>query len=176
MIHEFKARSDHSDPDESFKDLHWSNFILVAGHVACRKICQLELDPYPTGLLCQGLDKFGDDKHTGVEYLLGMEYSTAVGVMIMDVVADVNKQGLKNDCDLELSVEVANGRTDDVMMEIDIIHQWVESAKEDLMDVFQRLWMMEERVEGLKQKVVDGQRDVVMLIYKQTEWAEEQQL
>lgn len=156
-----------------FEDLHRSDFILAYGRVSHRKIQQLELDPYPRGLLDRGLDKFGDIERGGQEFLLGMEYLAAVGTAVMDVVADVNKQALKNDRALEAQVDVANGRTDNVMIEIDVIHQQVESAEEDLSDVFQRLQGMEEWVEGLKQRLAGSQRDVAMLVYERTELAEE---
>ena len=169
--HEFRARSDHSDPDEAFEDLHRSDLILAAGRVARRKIRQLELNPYPSGLLRRGLDKFGDEERGGQEFLLGLEYSVAVGVTVMDVVADVNEQALQNDRCLETQVDAANGRVDDVMMEIDVIHQRVESAEEDLADVFQRMRRMEDRVEGLEQRLADSQRDVAMLVFEREELA-----
>ena len=67
---EFYAYSDHEELDEAFEDLHWSDFILACGRVACWKIRQLKLDPYPWGLLVRGLDKFRDIKCGGQEFLM----------------------------------------------------------------------------------------------------------
>jgi len=110
-VHEFKAHSDHADPDESFKDLHRSDFILAAGCVARRKIRQLDLNPYLMGLLRRGLDKFGDEEQAGTEFIAGLEYSAAVGMTVLDVVADVNEQAIKNCHDLEAATDAAVRRT-----------------------------------------------------------------
>ena len=59
------------------------------------------------------------------------------------------------------------------MMEIDMIHQNIEIAQEDLRDVFQRLRAMEEKVEGLEQRLADSQRDVTMLVHEREELAED---
>ena len=165
-IHEFKARSDHADPDESFEDLHRSDFILAAGRVARRKIRQLDLNLYPMGLLRRGLDKFGDEEQAGTEFIAGLEYSAAVGTTVLDIMADVNEQAIKNCRDLEAATDAAVRRTDDVMMEVDVIHQNIEIVQEDLRDVFQRLRAMEDRVEGLEQRLADSQRDVAMLVHE----------
>jgi len=107
-------------------------------------------------LLHWGLDKFGDEEHRGQEFLLGLKYSAVVGMMVMDVVADINKQALKNSHNLELAINAAHGRADDVLMEVDVMHQWIESAKEDLLGVFQRMRRMEEKVKGLEQWLTDS--------------------
>jgi len=166
MAQEFCAHSDHEEPDKAFEDLHQSNFILACGWVACQKIRQLNLDPYPWGLLARGLDKFGDIERGGQEFLLGLEYLAVVGTTVMVVMADVNEQALKNDWALELVVDAANGRINDMVMDVDLVVQNVEVIQEDMRDVFQQLRLLEERVEGFEQRLTDSQRDIVMLVFE----------
>ena len=168
-VHEFKAHLDQSDPEETFEDLHRSNLVLAVGHVARRKLCQLDLDPYPTSLLCQGLDKLGDNKRAGVEYLSGMEYSTTVRVTIMDVMADLNEQLIGNDRAAEVAVEGLTTRVDDMVVDMDICYERFNMFGEDLTDVFHRLRDEEDKMEGVEQYLADTRRDIVMLIYDQEE-------
>ena len=168
-VHEFKARSDQSDPDKTFEDLHRSDFVLVAGRVARRKMRQLDLDPYPTSLLRRGLDKLGDDEHAGVEYLSGIEYTAAVGVTIMDVMADLNDQLIGNDRAAEVAVEGLTERVDDVVADMDICYERFDMFGEDLTDAFHRLQDQEDRMEGIEQYLANTKRDVAMLIHDQEE-------
>ena len=166
-VHEFKARSDQADPEETFEDLHRSDLVLAAGRVACRKLRQLDLDPYPTSLLRRGLDKLGDDECAGVEYLSGMEYSAAVGVTIMDVVADLNEQLIGNDRAAEVAVEGLMMRVTDMEADMDVCFERFDMVGEDLTDTFHRLRDQEDKMEGVEQYLADTKRDIAMLIHDQ---------
>ena len=138
-IHEFKACSDHADPEETFEDLHWSDLVLAAGQVARRKLRQPDPDPHPTSLLHRGLDKLGDDECARVKYLSGMEYTAAVGVTIMDVMADLNEQLIGNDRAAEVAVEGLTARVTNTEADMDVCFKRFDTVGEDLTDAFHRL-------------------------------------
>ena len=162
-VHKFKAHLDLSEPKELFEDLHWSDFIFAAGCVAQCKIRHFDMDPYPNGLLQRGLDKFGDEECRGLEFLVGLEYLAAVRMTVMDVVADINDQLLKNNWSLEELVEGLGERVNNVVADMDICYERFDTFREDLTDVFQRLRASEE------QCLMDTKRNVVMLIHDQEE-------
>jgi len=134
---------------------------------------QLDLDPYPTSLLRRGLDKLGDDERAGVEYLSGIEYTAAVGVTIMDVMADLNDQLIGNDRAAEVATEGLTERVDDVVADMDVCYERFDMFGEDLTDAFHRLRDGEDRMEGVEQYLADTKRDVAMLIHDQIEIVEQ---
>ena len=63
----------------------------MAGQVSCRKLKRLVLGPYQMAVLCQGVLRRADQDEVGnTDVLVGMEYSGAVGTMVIDELVEVN--------------------------------------------------------------------------------------
>jgi hypothetical protein len=67
---------------------------MATRRVACCQLHCLDVGPYLTGLLKHGLIHLNTQEWLSIEPALlgGMEYSMAVGMMLMCEVADINKQ------------------------------------------------------------------------------------
>jgi len=80
-------------PEEGFEDLYRDDFIMAAGRVSRRKLNRLETGPYQRALLRRGVTKKVDTEDERVPVLQqAMEYSGAVGTMIMDELAYVHER------------------------------------------------------------------------------------
>ena len=87
-----QRRSNTAVPGEGFVDLHHWNFIGMAGCVSHHKLERLILGPYQKALLHWGvLCRSAHDKVESKDILMGMEYSGAVGMMVIDELANVNE-------------------------------------------------------------------------------------
>ena len=120
-----RRRSHHSCPDDGFEDLHCQDFIRVAGHVSQHKLALLDIPDYQRGLLQQGVTHRVEEEARSVDLWLGMEYLSAIGITLMDEMADVNEQ--VSDC-------------------LDLVIDQVQEALRDVGDMDARL--EEERVRG----------------------------
>ena len=76
--------SNTSHPDDGFNDLHHQDFIWSVGQVSHHKLDQLEIHPYQKGLLCCGVVKHVQEEEGSSDLPLSMEYSGAVGMMLID--------------------------------------------------------------------------------------------
>jgi len=89
---DFYDRSSKAWPEEGFEDLYWDDFIMAAGRVARRKLDRLETGPYQRALLRWGVTKKVDVEDERVPVLQqAMEYTGAVGAMVMDELAYVHE-------------------------------------------------------------------------------------
>jgi len=80
-------------PEEGFEDLYRDNFIRAAGRVARRKLDQMETGPYQRALICCGITTKVDAEDERVPILQqAMEYTGAVGTMVMDKLAYVHER------------------------------------------------------------------------------------
>ena len=61
------------------------------GWVSRCKLDQLEIHPYQKQLLCHGVAKCAQEEDASEDLLLSMEYSGAVGSMLMDEVTETNE-------------------------------------------------------------------------------------
>jgi len=76
-----------------FEDLYRDNFIRAAGRVAQRKLNRMETGPYQRALLNRGVTTKVDAEDERVPVLQqAMEYSGAVGAMVMDKLAFVHER------------------------------------------------------------------------------------
>ena len=90
---EVYAQSDIADCEDEFKDLFLNNFILAQKRVACRRLERLELNKNRRALLARGVScmmDIKDGKNGVIKACVG--YAGAVGVMVIDEMADVNEQ------------------------------------------------------------------------------------
>ena len=82
-----------ADCEDQFKDLFFNDFILAQKRVACRCLDRLELNKNRRALLARGVScmmDVKDEKNDIVEACVG--YSGAIGVMVIDEMADVNER------------------------------------------------------------------------------------
>jgi len=80
-------------PEEGFEDLFRDDFIMAAGCVARRKLDRLTTGPYQRALLRRGVTKKVDMEDERVPVLQqAMEYTGAVGMMVMDELAYVHER------------------------------------------------------------------------------------
>lgn len=91
---------DTSEPKSSFQDLYQFDFVHAVGHVLRRELDQIKSGLYQKAMLLQGLSKNKDlDDPCDPALVAGMEYSVAIGVTILDIMADMNdnfQNGFKN--------------------------------------------------------------------------------
>jgi hypothetical protein len=90
----FHVRTDTADPLEAFGDLDTHAFVAAAGRISRRKVDRLDSGPYQRALLERGIvrrDRW-DQNWISADLTVGMEYSGAVGAMVMDEVCDVNER------------------------------------------------------------------------------------
>jgi len=86
-------RSSEVWPEEGFEDLFRDDFIMAAGRVSRRKLNRLETGPYQRALLRRGVTKKVDVEDEWIPVLQqAMEYTGAVGTMVMDEVAYVHER------------------------------------------------------------------------------------
>jgi len=89
---DFYDQSSKAWPEEGFKDLYRDDFIMAAGRVARRKLNRMETGPYQRALLCRGVTMKVDAEDEKVPVLQqAMEYTGAVGMMVMDELAYVHE-------------------------------------------------------------------------------------
>jgi len=80
-------------PEEGFEDLFRDDFIMAAGRVSRRKLNRLETGPYQRALLRRGVTKKVDVEDERIPVLQqAMEYTGAVGTMVMDELAYVHER------------------------------------------------------------------------------------
>jgi len=80
-------------PEEGFEDLYRDDFIMAAGRVSRRKLNRLETGPYQRALLRRGVTKKVDVEDERIPVLQqAMEYTGAVGTMVMDELAYVHER------------------------------------------------------------------------------------
>jgi len=80
-------------PEEGFEDLFRDDFIMAAGRVGRRKLNRMETGPYQRALLNRGITTKVDAEDKKVPVLQqAMEYTGAVGTMVMDELAFVHEQ------------------------------------------------------------------------------------
>jgi hypothetical protein len=77
---------------DTFEDVFREDFIVSVGRVGRRQLHRVDLDPYPTGLLKHGLEKRVKEPGLSHEVLQGMEYTGAVGAMLVTDLANINKR------------------------------------------------------------------------------------
>ena len=90
-----RRRSNTATPIEGFRDLHHWDFVSIAGWVSCRKLDRLVLGPYQRAVLHRGVNRHLEyDEVESPDVLMGMEYARAVGMMVVDELAEVNERVL----------------------------------------------------------------------------------
>jgi len=90
---DFYDRSSKAWPEEGFEDLYQDDFIMAAGRVARRKLDRMETGPYQRALLHRGITKNVDVEDERIPVLQqAMEYTGAVGTMVMDELAYVHER------------------------------------------------------------------------------------
>jgi len=80
-------------PKEGFEDLYRDDFIMASGRVARRKLDRLATGPYQHALLRRGVTMkvdVEDEKSSVLQQV--MEYTGAVGTMVMDELAYVHER------------------------------------------------------------------------------------
>ena len=78
-------------PGKGFTKLHHWDFVSIAGWISHRKLERLILGPYQMAILHWGVLRRADcDEVENSDVLMGMEYSGAVGMMVIDKLAKVN--------------------------------------------------------------------------------------
>ena len=80
-------------PEEGFEDLYRDNFIRASSHVTRRKLDWLETGPYQWALLHHGVTtkvNVEDERNPVLQQV--MEYTGAVGMMVMDELAYVHER------------------------------------------------------------------------------------
>ena len=86
-----RRRSNTAIPGEGFTELHHRDFVSVAGWISHQKLKRLILGPYQMAILCRSILRRADrDEVENADILMGMEYSRAVGTMVIDELAKVN--------------------------------------------------------------------------------------
>jgi len=79
-------------PEEGFKDLYRDDFIRAGGRVARRKLSWLETGPYQRALLHRGVTtKVDVEDERNPVLQQAMEYTGAVGAMVMDELAYIHE-------------------------------------------------------------------------------------
>ena len=114
-------RSNTSHPDDGFKDLHRQDFIHVAGHVSQRKLAILEVHPYSRALLNRGINHRVHEEVSSEDLRLRMEFSSAIGTMLMDEMVDIN-EAVSN------RITVVEDRVQEALR--DIIELWLALEEE----------------------------------------------
>ena len=120
-------------PGEGFVDLHHRDFVGMAGHVSYRKIKRLVLRPYQKALLRQGV--LCQNAHNEVEsedILMGMEYAGAVGMMVIDELANVNER-------VSSAVDSLKNKTEELERDGEDLDNCLEAEKD-------KVWELEEWV------------------------------
>ena len=105
---------------------------MVAGQVSRRKIEGLIVHPYQQALLCQGINQCDQEEGGSPDLIAGMEYSGAVGMMLMDELADVNESIW--DC-------------------LEYTHDWAQEALADAKNLDKRMETSKERIRQLEERV-----------------------
>ena len=86
-------RSSKVWPEEGFEDLYRDDFIMAAGRVGRRKLNRMETGPYQRALLNRGVTTKVNAEDERVPVLQqAMEYTGAVGTMVMDELAFVHER------------------------------------------------------------------------------------
>jgi len=86
-------RSSKVWPEEGFEDLYRDDFIMAAGCVSRRKLNRMETGPYQQALLNRGVTMKVNVEDERVPVLRqAMEYTGAVGTMVMDKLAFVHER------------------------------------------------------------------------------------
>jgi len=89
----FYERSSKVWPEEGFEDLYQDDFIRASGRVARRKLDRLETGPYQQALLrCGVTTKVNVEDERSPVLQQAMEYTGAVGTMVMDELAYVHER------------------------------------------------------------------------------------
>ena len=88
-----RHRSNTATPIEGFGDLHYQDFVTIAGRVSRRKLDRLVLGPYQQVILHCGIDHRSEyDEVESPDVLMGMEYAGSVGMMVVDELVEVNER------------------------------------------------------------------------------------
>ena len=140
-----KRQSNTANPGKGFDELHHQDFISVAGRVSCRKIKGLIVHPYQQALLHQGINQCDQEEGGSPDLITGMEYTRAVGTMLMDELADVNESIW--DC-------------------LEYTHDWAQEALADTSDLDERMEAMKERVQELEERVVQMEEEWHVLCWE----------
>ena len=120
-------------PGEGFSELHHQDFVSVAGRISCCKLERLVLRPYQMAILHRGvLQRTDMDEVENSDVLMGMEYSGAIGTMVIDELAEVNSR---------------------VSTVVDSLKAKNEELEADLGDMDRRLEVEKERVRELEERV-----------------------
>ena len=128
-----RRRSNTAIPGEGFSKLHHQDFVSVAKQISCCKLKQLVLSPYQMAILRRGILQRADcDEVENANVLMGMEYSGAVGTMVIDELAKVNGW---------------------VSTTVDTIKAKNKELEWDLEDLDERLSAEKERVRELEERV-----------------------
>ena len=86
-----QRQSNIAYPTKGFDNLHQEDFIHTMGHISHHNLDQLEIYPYAKALFHQGVRRQAGEEDCSNDLLLSMEYSGAVGTVVMDDLAEVNE-------------------------------------------------------------------------------------
>jgi len=175
---EFFQRSNTADPQTGFPELHRSDFITAVGRVSHRQLDRLEVGPYQMALLKRGLSKREEEEEEESDLCQAMEYSAAVGTMLVDDLASVNER-VGNALDIQ-SNRIGEWWEDyqesDVRMTS--LEEWKDVTMADLASLEVRLdqdeldkeLMVQEtedlkaRMEGLERQLAESRQEVDLLM------------
>ena len=105
--------------------------------ISCRKLKRLVLGPYQMAVLCQGvLQRADHDEVENAHILMGMEYSRAIEMMVIDKLAEVNGR-------VSMVVNLLKAKNEELEQDVEDADERLEAQKE-------RVWELEERVASLE--------------------------
>ena len=124
-------------PGEGFVDLHHWDFIRMAGCVSHCKLERLILGPDQMALLHQGvLRQNTHDEVESEDILMGMEYVGAVGMMVIDKLAEVNSR-------VSTTVDGLKAKTKELEWDEEDLDSRLEAEKEKVQELEERVVHLE---------------------------------